>query len=251
LVKIIQDGEEALAAGKIQLTEGYDIAVKEMKSARIAIQMLLSERNASEQNSAEGVAEQQRFNYLVSRCTLNNETGQPIFENKEDYLTRSEEPWAFQAAAIFSQLNNGLDADYLGSLPENKFLKTWGFVDEYYRLVNKEGELVDEENKLINEIGQWVNSEGELVDEQGKRLDEEGFLVIDENVVFYDLEGNPLTPPKPKAKKAEKVENGVQSSSEESSVEIPETEAPDEADVVEDVQKKKITMKKKTTTKKK
>jgi|14BtaG_2_1085337.scaffolds.fasta_scaffold00515_4 hypothetical protein len=207
LIVRLRDGEEALAHGKIKLTEGWDIAVKDMKIARIQLQILLAERNALEQNSAEGVAEQERFNFLVSRCVVDNKTGANIFVDVDDYINRSEEPWAFQAAAIFSQLNNGLDADFLGSLPENKFLKTWGFVNDNFQLIDKDGNLIDEEGKLINEVGQWVNAEGQLVDEEGKALDEEGNLEIAEDAVFYDDDGNPIVPPNQK-KAAPKKKRG-------------------------------------------
>lgn len=212
LIAKIRKGEEALVAGQIKLSEGYDIAVKEMRTARVQLQILLSERNILEQNSAEGVAEQQRFNFLVSKCVLNNATGKPIFADVEDYINKSDQSWAFQAAAVFSQLNNGLDSDFLASLPENKFLKTWGFVDEYYRLVDKEGNLVDEYGKLVNELGQWVNEDGELVDENGKAIDDEGNLRADEDAVFYDDEGNPVLPPQQKKKEDKKVSDEVQSS---------------------------------------
>ena len=236
LIRQIREGEEALKTGKIKLKEGYDIAVRQMRRARVEMQILMAERNQLEQNSAEGIAEQQRFNFLVSKCVLNNETGEPLFKNVDDYIEKSAEPWAFQAAAVFSQLNNGLDADFLASLPENQFLKTWGFVDENYRLVNEDGKLVDEEGKLINELGQWINSEGELVDSEGKPIDEDGNLKVEEEAVFYDDDGNPMTPPKPKTKK-EKVdkteETEVESTDAESPSNLPKDELEEDSEVVE------------------
>jgi hypothetical protein len=85
----------------------------------------------------------------------------------------------------------GLDNNYEKSLPENKFLKKYKFVDDNLRLVNKDGHFVNEDGKLIDENGRFVDENGNFVDRDGNRVDADGEYVVDSKP-FLDDEGNPV-----------------------------------------------------------
>ena len=65
-------------------------------------------------------------------------------------------------------------------------------------------------------------------------MDSDGNLVVSEDAVFYDDDGNAVVPPKPKAEKAQSPVSGVQSNVDE---DIPMVDEPDEKDLVSNLQK--------------
>ena len=69
-----------------------------MRVKRVQLRVVISERTDYESNTAEGQAENARFNSLVSSCTVYNDTGKPVFNSMDDYLNRSTEEAAAQAA---------------------------------------------------------------------------------------------------------------------------------------------------------
>ena len=97
LIKSINEGEQKLAKGGIKLAEAKGLAL-EMRRHRAELRTLISERTDYESNTAEGQAENARFNSLVSSCTVYNDTGKVVFKNMDDYLNRSTEEAAAQAA---------------------------------------------------------------------------------------------------------------------------------------------------------
>jgi len=122
LQKELLEGEKKLAKGGFSLNEAKDLAVK-MKQLRDEIRDLISVRTSLDNHSAEGQADNARFNYLVSVCVVYNDTKQPYFSSLEDYLNRSTDQVAIQGAQNLANMWYGLDNDYETNLPENKFLK--------------------------------------------------------------------------------------------------------------------------------
>ena len=190
LVTSINDSEQKLAKGGIKLSSAKDVAL-EMRVKRAQLRALISERTEYESNTAEGQAENARFNSLVSSCTVYNDTGKPVFNSMDDYLNRSTEEAAAQAASTFANMMYGLDDDYEKNLPENSFLKSYKFVDEELRLINKEGNLVDSEGRLVNEEGRYVDEDGNYIDVDGNPVSEEGEYKF-EFSPFLDDDGNPV-----------------------------------------------------------
>ena len=170
LQKELLEGEKKLAKGGFSLNEAKDLAIK-MKKIRDDIRDLISVRTSLDNHSAEGQADNARFNYLVSVCVVYNDTKQPYFNSMEDYLNRSTESVALLAAQNLANMLYGLDNDYESNLPENKFLKKYKFVDEKLRLVDKKGRLIDGEGRLIDESGRYVDDNGNFVDKFGNRVD--------------------------------------------------------------------------------
>jgi len=184
------DGEKRLAKGGFSLSDAKALAFK-MKELRSEIRDLISVRTSLDNHSAEGQADNARFNYLVSSCVVYKDTNEPYFKGLEDYLNRVDDPVALRGAQKLANMIYGLDNNFEQNLPENKFLQKYKFVDAKLRLIDKKGRLVDSENRLIDEEGRYINEQGEYVDKNGVKVDKDGEYVIDSQP-FLDDEGNPI-----------------------------------------------------------
>lgn len=186
----ILEGERKLAKGGISLTEAKKIAL-EMRKSREDLRELISVKTNLDTHTAEGQADNARFNYLVSACTVYNDTKEQYFKNYEDYNNRSSDPVAILAAQNLANMLYGLEDNYEEKLPENKFLKQYKFVDSKLRLINKDGKLVDEQGRLIDENGRYINEQGQFIDKDGNLVDQAGDYII-EFTPFLDDEGKPV-----------------------------------------------------------
>lgn len=173
--RLLEAEKKLLAGGNAGLTKSAarQLAL-EMRRDRIELRLLTAERNQLFQHTAEAIAEQARFNYYVSACTVYEKDGKPYFKSVDDYLARCDEndPVAPKAAEAVSNLLYGLEEQkkFVQTLPENRFLEKYGFA-------NKEGHLIDSQGRLINADNRLVNKDGELINEQGELVDETGNLI--------------------------------------------------------------------------
>lgn len=190
LQKELLDGEKRLAKGGFSLNEAKDLAIK-MKTVREEIRDLISVRTSLDNHSAEGQADNARFNYLVSVCVVYNDTKQPYFSSMEDYLNRASDQVALLGAQNLANMLYGLDNDYETNLPENKFLKKYKFVDDKLRLIDKRGRLIDAEGRLIDDRGRFIDEEGNFVDKYGNKVDSDGEYIV-EPQPFLDEDGKPI-----------------------------------------------------------
>ena len=142
-----------------------------MRKDRAQMRELISVKTNLDTHTAEGQADNAKFNYLVYACTLNKETQTKYFNSYEDYMERSSEEAAVLAAQNLANMIYGLEANYEHKLPENEFLINYKFVNKDLRFINKEGKLVDEEGRLVNESGRFINEAGEYVDKYGNPVD--------------------------------------------------------------------------------
>lgn len=197
----ILDGERKLAKGGISLLEAKKTAL-EMKETREKIRDLISVKTNLDIHTAEGQADNARFNYLVYACTVYNDTKDQYFKSYEDYNNRSTDPVAISAAQNLANMLYGLEDNYEEKLPENKFLKQYKFVDSQLRLINKDGKLVDEDGRLIDENGRFINEQGQFIDKEGNLVDKEGDYIV-EFSPFLDDEGKPVVLEKENATKEE------------------------------------------------
>ncbi len=186
----ILDGERKLAKGGIPLSQAREEALR-MKKLREDLRELIAVKTNLDTHTAEGQADNARFNYLVSVCTVYNDNKQPYFKSYEDYNNRSSDIVAILGAQNLAGMIYGLDNDYEAKLPENKFLKQYKFVDDNLRLINKDGKLVDSEGRLIDENGRFINDKGEFVDKNGNPVNKDGDYVL-EFSPFLDDNGKPV-----------------------------------------------------------
>lgn len=186
----VLEKERKLAKGGIPLSEARQVAL-DMKKNREDIRELISVRTALDNHTAEGQADNARFNYLVSACTVYKDNNNRVFINLEDYLGKSTSDIAIKAAQNLANMIYGLDNDYEANLPENKFLKQYNFIDEKLRFINKEGKLVDSEGRLVDENGRYIDKDGNFVDKYGYRVNDEGDYVVNQQP-FLDDNGQPI-----------------------------------------------------------
>lgn len=190
LQSVILENERKLAKGGIPLSEAKNVAL-DTRQAREKMRDLISVKTNLDVHTAEGQADNARFNYLVSACTVYKDTKQKYFNSLDDYLNRSTEEVALKAAQTLANMLYGLDNDYESTLPENKFLKQYKFVDSKLRLINKEGRLVDNEGRLIDESGRFIDKDGNFVDKFGNPVDKDGEYIV-ESLPFLDDDGKPI-----------------------------------------------------------
>ena len=196
LQKEILDGEKRLAKGGFSLNEAKDLAIA-IKAKRDEIRDLISVRTSLDNHSAEGQADNARFNYLVSVCVVYNDSKEPVFKDMEDYLNRSTDEVSILGAQNLANMLYGLDNDYESNLPENRFLKKYKFVDDQLRLVDKKGRLIDADGRLIDADNRFIDEEGSFVDKFGNKVDKNGEYIV-EPEPFLDENGKPIILDEPK-----------------------------------------------------
>lgn len=184
------DGEKRLAKGGFSLADAKKLAL-EMKNVRSDIRDLISVRTSLDNHSAEGQADNARFNYLVSACVVYKDSNEPYFKNLEDYLNKADDPVSLMGAQKLANMIYGLDNNFEKGLPENKFLQKYKFVDDKLRLIDKKGRLVDADGRLIDERGRFIDEQGSYVDKYGNKVDADGDYVV-ESEPFLDDEGKPI-----------------------------------------------------------
>jgi len=221
-VKKINDRELVLKKGGIPLKKAKSIAL-ELKRLRASFRDLISERTSYDNNTAEGTADNARFDYLVSVCVLDPSTKKPVFKDMDDYNERGSEGWAIKAAGELANFIYNLDPNYEKSLPENEFLSKFKFSDDKGRLVNKDGHLIsvdedgverliDEESYYVaydeNGVQYRVNRSGEKIVEivESPFLDDDGNPIVDEQSSEEEVAATAEEPKKSKKKKADSTE---------------------------------------------
>lgn len=203
----IQELEKQLYTGgdkgkEMKASEAKDLAIQ-MRVKRIELRDLIAEKMELEQNTAEAIADNAKFDYLVSRSTF-FENGDPVYKNVEDYEANADSPIGSAAATALAEMLYALDKNFEANLPENKFLASQNMVNEELSLVDDEGHTVDTKGRRINEFGHYLNDEGQRTDVDGNLLDEEGNYIpsvtyIDD--IHENTADAEVTKPKPKRAK--------------------------------------------------
>lgn len=180
IIQEISDLEKRLFVGsqghtKLKASEGKEIAIQ-MRIKRLELRDLIAERMSLEQNTAESISDNARFDYLVANCAF-YENGQKVYNDLDDYRSRADLEPAFTIASTLASMLYSVDKDFEAKLPENKFLKMFHYVNEDLSLVNEEGETVDTEGRRIDKNGFYINEEGKRVDKDGNLLDDSGNYV--------------------------------------------------------------------------
>lgn len=183
--------ELIIKKGGIKVSQGENIS-RDIKTKRNTLVELLTSRTNLDSNTAEGQADNMRFNYLVSACLVYNDTGKCYFSSLENYLDRADDPISEMAAKelyylLFNQ-NDNVEKD----LTENKFLIRFEFMNKDLQWINTDGDLVDDSGRLIDKEGRFLNKEGKFVDIDGNTVTEDGEYVVDEKP-FLDEAGKPLS----------------------------------------------------------
>lgn len=185
------DGEKRLKKGGLKLGEAREIAIQ-MRRDRYELRQMQNILNQADAASAETLADNAKFNFLVYDCTVYSDTGKRYFQNYEDYLELREDPVKNTAYSLLGNMIYGVEDDYEHKLPENKFLVQFKFCNKDLALVNKEGKMVDTEGNLVDDQGRLIDDQGRLIDEDGNLLTAEGEYDIETLPFLDDETGQPL-----------------------------------------------------------
>lgn len=168
--------------GKPKVSEGRDLAV-EIRKCRMELRDLIADRISLEENTAESLADNARFDFLVAHCTF-HENGSRVYKSFEEYNNKSADEIAFAAASALGEILYNLDSSFEENLPENKFLSKFGLVNDDLSLIDPNtGETIDTKGNRIDEEGYLLNDEGQRVDREGHVINEEGFYDLNEDYV--------------------------------------------------------------------
>jgi len=190
LQKQIGDNEKILAKGGISLNQAKKVAIT-IRGLRLELRNLISVKTELDSHTAEGQADNARFNYFVSACVVYKDTKEKLFKNYEDYLNRSSELASIVAAQKVAYILYGLDSNFEKNLPENKFLLKYKLVNNNLNFVDKQGRLTDEDGRLIDANGRFINEQGQFVERDGNLVDLVGEPVADFEP-FLDDDGKPI-----------------------------------------------------------
>jgi hypothetical protein len=205
ITSAIQRLEREIALGvngrKLKVSEGKEKALQ-IRRLRNELRELISERIGLEANTAEGLADNAKFNFLVANCTY-YENGEKVYSDLEDYEGRADDDIAFNAAAALGEMLYNLDSSYESNLPENQFLKKFNLVDDELSLIDKNGNRVDIDGTRVNDKGWLVNESGQRIDREGNLLSETGQILLQAD--YEDDVNVEEEKPKAKRKKSEEV----------------------------------------------
>jgi hypothetical protein len=198
--------ELALGVGKngsLKVSEGKEKAIL-LRALRIRLRDLIAEKIALEANTAEGLSDNSKFNFLVANSTFYT-NGEKVFSSLTDYEENADDEIAFSAASAMGEMIYGLDSSYEENLPENQFLLKFNLVNSDLALIDNSGNTVDIDGTRVNDLGWLVNKDGHRIDRDGNLLSEKGQLLLQANYENdLDTSGiteTPATKPKAKARK--------------------------------------------------
>lgn len=180
LVDSISSLERELALGtdgKLTKKRGKEIAIS-MRRLRLMLRNLISERLSLEQNTAEALSENAKFDFLVANCVYLEDGNTKVYNSLEDYSMKADDEVAYASANALAQMMYSIDKEFEEKLPENKFLKKFNFVNSDLSLVDAENNLVDIDGKRIDNEGYYLNEDGNRVDLEGHVLDSDGALAL-------------------------------------------------------------------------
>ena len=180
--------ELLLMRGGISLEKGRKLAIK-MGEMRTEILALAAKRNQLDSATIETVAEDYKFNVLVSECTFHADTNTRYFTSHDDYIERGDEVAAIAAAEQLSHMLYGYNPNFGMELFENQWLQKAGFMNDDGRYVDRSGQFIDREGKLVNEAGRYIDVKGDYTDQEGRAVNTTGDFLVKDALPFTDENG--------------------------------------------------------------
>jgi hypothetical protein len=141
-----------LKTGGIKLKEMKERAEK-AQLLRLQLYSLISYRTKYDDLTAESVAEDARFNFLVYSCLL-DDSGKKVFNSYQDWESCTDNELLEKAASNMIDILYPERGNVFLSLPENEFLVKYGFYNKDLTPVNAVKEeafkpFLDDEDKPI------------------------------------------------------------------------------------------------------
>ena len=80
-------------------------------------------RNTLLNSSVEAKAEEARSAYLTSRCVLDIETNEPVWESFDAYLSETDQLLMSRVSYEFASFSSGVSTNFMAEFPEVKYLE--------------------------------------------------------------------------------------------------------------------------------
>jgi len=133
---------------KVKLSEARNTAIQ-LRIKRTKYRELISEKIELESNTTESLADNARFDFLVTCCTFYKDEDKKVYNSVDEYNNDSTDT-AFIAASALGQLLYNLTDSFEASLPENEFLISQNLANEKtLALIDFDGNYVDEDFNVI------------------------------------------------------------------------------------------------------
>jgi hypothetical protein len=201
---------------KPKLSEGRDVAIQ-IRRKRFELRDLITERITLEENTADSLADNSRFDYLVASCSF-YKNGTRVYKDFNEYNNKSADEIAYACAGLLGKMLYNLDSNFEKNLPENKFLTKFGLVNEDLSLVDPQNpsQLVDTKGKNIDDEGYYLDQDGHRIDREGNKINTDGtYEMVDyEDDLNVELTAEPETVKKPKTKTKKTTEKNTESEAE-------------------------------------
>ncbi len=147
-VSSLQDKLSRPGKKKVKLSEARNTAI-ELRKKRVEYRELISEKIELESNTTESLADNARFDFLVTCCTFYKDGDKKVYNSIGDYENDSTDT-AFAAAAALGQLLYNLTDSFEATLPENEFLINQKLADgENLALIDFDGSYVEEDFNVL------------------------------------------------------------------------------------------------------
>lgn len=167
----IARGEKKLSDGGFDFDEAVKLA-KDIRKWRLDVLDLMSVRSNLDALTAQGQADQARFNYYASVCLVYNDDQKQVFSSLEDFIDNNITEQAATGSSKLAELIYGVSDDFESQNTEIQFLREFKLVDEKNRYINEDGHLIDEQGRLIDEEGFFVLPDGSRCDIDGNKTDD-------------------------------------------------------------------------------
>lgn len=164
LIKKSADIEYKIKSGQYKLASQLKDKSFELKRIRSELASLLMVRNSMDSATADGIADNQRFFYLITASVIDYETQKPVFSSLEEYIEQADSELAIKCAEEYANFAYGLEDNYEDKLLENRVLNKLGLLNDKGQLINKQGHRVDIEGNLIDKDGARIDKEGNRID---------------------------------------------------------------------------------------
>jgi hypothetical protein len=186
---------------KPKVSEGRDLAIQ-IRRKRSELRDLITEKITLEENTAENLADNARFDFLVAHCTFYKD-GSRVYKDYDEYNNKSADELAFEAARLLGKMLYNLDNDFEKNLPENRFLTKFGLVDDELSLIdpNNPEHLIDTKGRRIDQDGYYLDDDGNRIDRDGNKITKDGTYEI------VDYENDLIETKEPKTTKARKTKS--------------------------------------------
>lgn len=187
LNKEIETLLSSLRKGGLKLSEGRKLAVSVTEKRKELISAM-NKRRVFDEVTIESIAENERNDYFVYVCTVYSDSGDKYWESFEDMKNDKLNNVYSKAVSACTEVIYGVDDQFETRLPENRWLKKYGYVDGDLRYVDrKTGEHVDKEGNPISQLQDQFkkdidNLQGEIVEEV-PFIDDEPIVEKEESLV--------------------------------------------------------------------